>query len=208
MIAYERKNKKAKRRFYLSLGCLALLLAGIVTYQTLMPKQSVPVFSDFPVLKLPDKETAPAEEEPAAEVKEKIILPYKNGKKVVDYFDGESSDIVSIIEFEGVFRPSQGVDISNNGEVFEVVSAADGTVLDVTADPLLGNSIRIQSDDVIITYQSLDKITLKKGDHVLQGDVIGSAGSNIYQASLKNHLHLVVEKDQVRVDPNTIFKFE
>lgn len=208
MIAYERKNKKAKRRFYLGLGCLALLAAGVVTYQTLMPKQSVPVFSDFPVLKLPDKEEEPAREEPAAEVKETIILPYKNGKKAVDYFDGESSDIVSIIEFEGVFRPSQGVDISNNGEAFEVLSAADGVVLDVTSDPLLGNGVRIQSDNLIITYQSLDKIALKKGDKVVQGAVIGNAGTNIYQASLKNHLHLVVEKDQVRVDPNTIFKFE
>lgn len=208
MIAYERKNKKAKRRFYWSLVCLSLLVVGIITYQVLIPKDSVPVFNDHPILKLPDQEKTDEEAPPAVEVKEKIILPYKTGKKVVDYFDGESSPIVSIIEFEGVFRPSQGVDISNNGEAFDVFSAANGTVLEVTSDPLLGNGIRIQSDNLIITYQSLDKITLKKGDSVLQGDLIGVASTNIYQASLKNHLHLVVEKDSQRVDPNTIFKFE
>lgn len=208
MIAYERTNKKAKRRFYLGMGFCALIAAGILTYQALIPPASVPVFSDFPVLKLPDREEKPVEEEVTAEVKEKVILPYKTGKKVVDYFDGESSNIISIIEFEGVFRPSQGVDISNNGEVFDVMSAANGTVLDVTSDPLLGNGIRIQSDNLIITYQSLDGITLKKGDAITQGSVIGKAGVNIYQASLKNHLHLVVEKDGVRVDPNTVFKFE
>lgn len=207
MIAYERKNKKAKRRFYLSLGFLAVLVAGVIAYQTLMPNQTIPVFNDFPVLKLPDTEEE-QQEEPTAEVKDTIILPYKKGSKVVDYFDGESSDIVSIVEFEGVYRPSQGVDISNSGEAFEVLSAANGTVLEVTSDPLLGNGIRIQSDYLIITYQSLDKITLKKGDNVVQGDMIGVASTNIYQASLKNHLHLVVEKDNVRVDPNTIFKFE
>lgn len=208
MIAYEKTNKKAKRRFYLGMGCLALLAAGALTYQALIPPASVPVFSDFPVLKLPDREEKPNEEEPVVEVKDKIILPYKTGKKVVDYFDGESSEVISIIEFEGVFRPSQGVDIANDGEAFDVMSASDGTVLDVTNDPLLGNGIRIQSDNIIITYQSLDGITLKKGDAVTQGSVIGKAGVNIYQASLKNHLHLVVEKEGVRVDPNTIFKFE
>ena len=207
MIAYERKNKKAKRRFYLSLGFLAVLVAGVIAYQTLMPNQTIPVFNDFPVLKLPDTEEE-QQEEPTAEVKDTIILPYKKGSKVVDYFDGESSDIVSIVEFEGVYRTSKSINIWNYGEAFEVLSAANGTVLEVTSDPLLGNGIRIQSDHLIITYQSLDKITLKKGDNVVQGDMIVVASTNIYQTSLKNHLHLVVEKDNVRVDPNTIFKFE
>ena len=69
MIAYERKNKKAKRRFYLSLGFLAVLVAGVIAYQTLMPNQTIPVFNDFPVLKLPDTEEE-QQEEPTAEVKD------------------------------------------------------------------------------------------------------------------------------------------
>ncbi len=202
MIAYEKKNKKAKRRFVLSVLMLFLVAGGAVIYQQLNPQEDIPVFNEFPTVKLPDKE------KPKEDIKPKVILPYNQGKKVVDYFDGETSEIPSIIEFEGVFRPSQGVDISNNGEPFDVLSAMDGVVVDVSADPLLGNSIRIKSENSIITYQSLDKITLKKDDAVKQGDKIGTASTNIYQASLKNHLHLVVEVDNVRVDPNTIFKFE
>ena len=203
MIAYEKKNKKAKKRFYLSLGCLSLLVSGILIYDFMRPKTE-PVFHEFPILQLPD---STVEEKPVEE-KKQFILPYKEGKVVVDYFDGKSSDIISVVEFEGVYRPSQGVDISNNGEPFEVMSASDGVVLNVTSDPLLGNGIHVQSGEYIITYQSLDKITLKKGDPVKQGMVIGVASSNIYQASLKNHLHLVVEKNQQRVDPDSVFKLK
>lgn len=202
MIAYERKNRKARRRFIWSLGLLCILSGGILIYQKNMPTEEVPVFNDFPVIQLPDTV------KPAENQKKKIILPYKTGQKVVDYFDGESSDILSIVEFEGVYRPSQGVDIVNGGETFEVICAMDGVVSEVTSDALLGNGIQIKSDDYLITYQSLDKVTLKKGDTVMQGAKLGMASTNIYQASLKNHLHIVVEKAGVRIDPNTIFKFE
>ena len=46
------------------------------------------------------------------------------------------------------------------------------------------------------------------GDPVKQGMVIGVASSNIYQSSLKNHLHLVVEKNQQRIDPDSVFKLK
>ena len=204
MIAYEKKNKKARKRFYLSLGCLTLLVSGILIYDFMKPKTE-PVFQNFPILQLPDKMMIDEKQE---EEKPKFIKPYKDGKVVVDYFDGENSDIISVVEFEGVYRPSQGMDISNNGEPFNVMSASDGVVLNVTSDPLLGNGIHIQSGEYIITYQSLDKITLKKGDSIKQGMVIGVASSNIYQASLKNHLHLVVEKNQQRIDPDSVFKLK
>ena len=204
MIAYEKKNKKARKRFYLSLGCLILLISGIFIYEEIKPKSEL-VFQDLPVLQLPDTKEV---EEKLTEEKKVFILPYKEGKVVVDYFDGENSNIISVVEFEGVFRPSQGVDISNNGEPFDVVSATDGVVLNVTSDPLLGNGIHIQSGEYIVTYQSLDKIVLKKGEPVKQGMVIGVASSNIYQASLKNHLHLVVEKNQQRIDPASVFNLK
>lgn len=208
MIAYEKKNKKAKRNFYLSLGCLFILCAGLIAYDKLKP-ETAPVFKDTPILQLPD---TPKEKDKEGEEtntsKIAFILPYKEGKVVVDYFDGESGNIISVVEFEGVYRPSQGVDISNNQESFDVMSASDGVVLEVMNDAMLGNGIKIQSGEYVITYQSLDKISLKKGDAVRQKDILGKASSNIYQASLKNHLHIVVEKNGVKVNPNSIFKFQ
>ena len=153
---------------------------------------------------LPDLE----DEIEVIEEKTIFILPYETGKKVVDYFDGKSKEIISVIEFEGVYRPSLGVDISNNGESFNVFSASDGVVLEVIHDTMLGNGIKIQSGEYIITYQSLEGITLKKGDVVKQKDMLGKSSSNLYQASLKNHLHINVERNGVRVDPNSIMNFK
>lgn len=204
MIAYENKNRKVRKKFVIGMSGLVLLISGLAIFDSMNPKTE-PVFQDSFVLQLPNSDK---DDENVVEEKTQFALPYKEGKVVVDYFDGESSNIISVVEFEGVYRPSQGVDISNNGETFDVMSATDGVVLDVTVDPLLGNGIQIQSGEYIITYQSLDKITLKKGNPVKLGTIIGVASSNIYQASLKNHLHLVVVKNQLRINPNDVFNLK
>ena len=202
MILYEKKNKKAKR-ITLVLGFLGLIALGVVGFNQLNQKEDV-VFNDKLVLKLPDLE----EEKEVVETKVRFILPYDTGKKVIDYFDGKSKEIISVVEFEGIYRPSLGVDISNNGESFNVYSASDGVVLEVINDTLLGNGIKIQSGEYIITYQSLESISLKKGDVVKQKDVLGKSSSNLYKASLKNHLHIAVEKNGVKTDPNSIISFK
>ena len=203
MIVYEKKNKKARKRIYLGLSVLGLSALGIYGYNQLQPKEDT-VFNDEMVLYLPDLE----ETKETVEETIKFILPYETGKKVVDYFDGKSKEIISVVEFEGVYRPSLGVDISNNGESFNVFSASDGVVLEVIQDTMLGNGIKIQTGEYIITYQSLEGIALKKGDTVKQKDVLGKSSSNLYQASLKNHLHITVERNGVKVDPNSIMNFK
>lgn len=202
MILYEKKNKKIRRRFYISFGILCLSAIGVYSYSKLRPTND-PVFKDELVLFLPD-----LEEKEVVETKVQFILPYDTGKKVVDYFDGKTKEVISVVEFEGIYRPSLGVDISNNGESFNVYSASDGVVVDVVNDTLLGNGIKIQSGEYIITYQSLEGITLKKGDVVKQKDILGKSSSNLYQPSLKNHLHISVEKNSTNIDPNSIISFK
>lgn len=202
MIVYEKKNKKARRKLYFGLGILGLTALGVYGYNEFYPHNE-PVFKDEFVLYLPDIK----EVEEVVENKVQFILPFDAGKKVVDYFDGKSKEVISVIEFEGVYRPSQGVYISNNGESFNVYSASDGVVLEVINDTLLGNGLKIQSGEYIITYQSLESIILKKGDVVKQKDLLGKSSSNLYQPSLKNHLHIQVEKNSVKIDPNSILNF-
>ena len=52
-----------------------------------------------------------------------------------------------------------------NDQVFEVQAVFSGEVSDVRNDELFGNTVVIQSGDLIITYQSLDAIQVKKGEH-------------------------------------------
>ena len=54
-------------------------------------------------------------------------------------------------------------------------------------------------------YQSLDDIKVEKGNQVKQGDVIGKAGNNVYQSTLKKHLHFIVSIDDKTVNPDKYF---
>ena len=73
---------------------------------------------------------------------------------------------------------------------------------------LLGNSVSIQHEEYLITYQSLEDVQVKVGDEVSVGSVLGKAGRNMYSAQLGNHLHLVVEKNGTITDPKTLIDFK
>lgn len=197
MIA-EKRNRKQRRNWILGLGMMLLLSIGVITVDLLTPNQEIPVFNEKMVIRLPEIKIE----------EETIRLPYNQGEVVVDYFTGISSEIPTVVEFEGIYRPSQGVDIVWQQEAFDVVAALSGEVVEVNQDALLGESIAIRSQEWIFIYQSLSDIQFKKGDFVKQGELLGKAGKNVYQSSLKNHLHLVVEKEGKIVDPNTIFNFK
>lgn len=197
MIAYEKKSK-SKKAFILSLSFILVVSVGFLT-KSLFDKQNADtlVFKDeLPVIKLPAS-------------KEKIVKPFKvDATLAIDYFDGTSKNTTSIVEFEGVYRPSQGLDFTNNDEEFEVIAALSGVVSDVKSDPLFGNSITIKSDNLEITYQSLKDVKQKVGDEIQQGSTLSLAGKNIYNADLGNHLHLVIEKDEKIVDPNLLINLK
>lgn len=88
---------------------------------------------------------------------------------------------------------------------FDVLAIFSGEVVDVKEDPLFGQSCTIKSDQLTITYQSLKDMKKSVGDQVSQGDAISLASTNIYNKDLGNHLHIVVEKDGVRIDPEDIY---
>lgn len=192
MIAYE-KRRQPKKSLILVLGLILIVSVVLMSTQLTKKKEDTLVLNDVSlVLKLPVS-------------KELIQLPYKEGEIVVDYFDGKTNALPTVIEFEGVYRPSQGIYISSSDRSFEIYAALSGEVADVHNDPLLGNSVTIQSDDLKITYQSLKECQLNKGDTVSQGSLIGLSTQNIYNADLGNHLQLIVEKNGKIIDPKSVF---
>ena len=198
MYAYTKKNKKAK--LYVSLGCslfLAVMVGVLMTNEVAKPDEmaSKPVVKavDVPVLSIPKP-------------KQKAIRPYQvDAKIVLDYYDGNESDVANYTLFEGVYRMNQGIDYAYQQEGFDVLSVFDGKVTEVKEDALFGNSITIQSDRLKVTYQSLSPISLKEGDAVKQGDVIGQAAMNIYGKDLGNHVHVVMELDGHLIDPESVY---
>ena len=147
----------------------------------------------LPVLALPDAQ-------------QKGVKPFSvDAQVVLDYYDGKESEINNITQFEGVYRGNQGIDYALNDQVFEVQAVFSGEVSDVRNDELFGNTVVIQSGDLIITYQSLDAIQVKKGEHIEQKQTIGTAGKNIYNKDLGNHVHIVTQVNGKLVDPETIY---
>ena len=197
MIAYEKKSK-SKKAFIVSLSFILCVSVAFLTKQLLDQRNiDTPVFKeDTPVITLPV-------------VAEKVANPFDvEATLAIDYFDGTSKDVPSVIEFEGVYRPSQGLDFTNNDEEFEVLAALSGEVTRVISDPLFGHSLTIKTDNIEITYQSLKDVKQQVGDKITQGTSLSLASKNIYNAQLGNHLHIVIEKDGKIVDPKTVLNLK
>lgn len=136
----------------------------------------------------------------------KVINPYTDqsvtiGKYFYDYKAESTQQEKSIVYHDNTYIQNSGVDfISEN--VFEVVSVLEGTVSDVKEDENLGKIVEIKHEkDCITIYQSLSEVTVKKGDKVNQGQVIGKSGTNELDKEMGNHLHFEFYTNGQVVDP-------
>ena len=102
MIA-EKRNRRQRRNWSLGLGFMLMLVVGALAVSMYNPEiEEIPVFNEKLVIRLPQ-----------TQIKEETIqLPYDQGEVAVGYFDGISTEVPTVVEFEGVYRPSQGIDIA------------------------------------------------------------------------------------------------
>lgn len=198
----KKRTWKYKRVLGVSLA-LALFLGGIGIVQRILDDQTNQ-FQDESVVKVEEKkETTQKEEKKTIET---LKAPVKDGVGIVRYYynkdDDESKQEQSLILFEGVYRPNQGIDYANKNESFDVLASISGTVTKKTNDPVLGWVITITNNDKIsTTYQSLSKVNVELHKSVKQGDVIGLSGENVYESDLKNHLHFILQKNETMFNP-------
>ena len=161
-------------------------------------------FEDESVVKVEEnKDNKDKKEEKTIET---LKAPVKDGVGIVRYFYNKDDDAAkqeqSLILFEGVYRPNQGIDYSNKNEAFDILAAISGTVTKKTNDPVLGWIVTITNGDKIsTTYESLSKVSVELNQTVKQGDVIGTSGENVYEADLKNHLHFILQKEDQLFNP-------
>lgn len=203
MYMYEKKSTKGKAAAVILLTLILILISGFfIANSTLFDKQ--------PVVPISQQEIVPSLKIPAVELKDEIVkAPYAiNAKTVLHYFDKEKSEDIlaqAVTEFEGVYRPNQGIDYAYDGKVFEATAMLGGTVKEVKEDAMFGKSVTVETADGLqVTYQSLSQVSVKKDQTISQGDVIGLAGENIYNKDLGIHLHVVVQKDGKLIDPETV----
>ena len=97
---------------------------------------------------------------------------YHYGRTLVDIYSGESAKFLSTFKV-----PENDI-------------PGDGSLHIVNADIPDMETIEIKSsNDIVSSYQSLSEISVKKGDSVSQGDVIGKSGTCNINSEVKNSLH-------------------
>ena len=86
--------------------------------------------------------------------------------------------------------------------------AADGTVLSVTNDELMGTTVCItHSGGYVTKYSSLqENPPISQGQQLKAGDIVGYVGTAAAEATMGPHLHFAVEKDGTLIDPKEYVK--
>jgi murein DD-endopeptidase MepM/ murein hydrolase activator NlpD len=104
-----------------------------------------------------------------------------------------------ISPFTGMREFHRGIDIATRiGK--EIVAPAYGTVIKTSKDAGMGNEIRIDHGNGIVTsYGHLLKFAVKKGQRINRGDVIGYVGNS--GRSTGPHLHYGVQVKGIYVNP-------
>ena len=108
---------------------LALFLGGIGIVQNILDERTQN-FEDETVVKVDENQT---KENKTEEKKvETLKSPVKDGIGIVRYYYDKDDDATkqeqSLILFEDVYRPNQGIDYANKNEKFDVLAAISGTV--------------------------------------------------------------------------------
>lgn len=98
------------------------------------------------------------------------------------------------------WRTHDGADfVGENGQ--EVRALADGTVTEVTSHPLWGGCVTVDHGLGVLSHYYGVEPSVKKGSTVTVGKAIGVLATSPCEAGERDHLHLEITVDGVRVDP-------
>lgn len=147
---------------------------------------------------------------PVVNTAKEIIKPFINdkveiGKSFYDYKAEADSQKNSIVYYENIYMQNSGVDYKL-GEVFDVVSVLDGTVVSVEDNDMMGTTVQIKhSNNIISVYQSLSNVKVNVNDTVIQGQVIAQSGESNINKEMGNHLHFELYYNGNIVNPEEYY---
>ena len=150
----------------------------------------------------------------ANELDEIIAYPYPSNATIVTYYfdleDDLETQAKSIVFYEGKYYSSKGIDVTLNNQDFAVTAAVSGVVKSKTNDPTYGLTVTIECvNNTIFSYSSLSTSSLKVGDRIKKGELVGYAGECAYGTSLKSkHLHFEVFYKNYNINPLDVFNKE
>ncbi len=129
------------------------------------------------------------------------VLPMKDATVLKDYSAKEYQYNDTLKQWE----IHKAIDFKA-GENLDVMAVCNGTISKVDSNYLEGTIVEISHNNGIISvYKSLaeDSVTLKVGDKVSAGQVIGKASDSMSkELNSGAHLHFEMTANGVKVDPN------
>ncbi len=213
----EKVKSKKQRIIYYSILAVMLLLIGIVTVIAITQSGRENVSLDNPAQSDDTGNTGDSgssgdgnqdvdkpddgQKEPDKPVVEVIsfITPVKGGTCSKEFTDNTLVYSSTL----GVYTGHSGMDFSAQ-EGADVVAVYKGTVKEITTSYLQGTTVKIDHGNGLYTvYNSIEPIeTLKVGDSLKQGDVIGKISTNNKQEYKDGaHLHFEVIENKAVISP-------
>ena len=165
---------------------------------------------DLSVSALEDEEVTPVIKNEEEVTTDQIVKPFTSSSVSVSksYYnkdDDETTQQNSLVYYEQTYLQNSGILYSAN-EAFDVVSVYDGTVTNVSEDEILGNVVEITHNTNLKTvYYSLGEITVKKGDALNAGTIIGKSGDNLLDDETENCLLFEVYYNGNTIDPEEFY---
>lgn len=201
-----------KRKFRVKTVPLLVTILALVPLLTIFLIKRTSLTNKQPEEDLVTEETI-SDSLPVINTTNKMINPYtdknvKIGKTYYDYKGEEKNQENSITVHDNTYMQNTGIDFISD-QIFDVVSVQDGTVINVKEDNLLGKVVEIKHESGLISsYQSLSEISVKKGETITQGQIIGKSGTNELDKESGNHLHFEIYKDGTSVNPENYLNKE
>lgn len=143
-------------------------------------------------------------------ITEKIRLPFTVDAKIARYFfDTEDSiDIRSqaLIQYEGKYLPSLGIDYTFDNHAFNVISSFSGKVVSKVNDSLYGLTVCIENEEGLRAYYSgLSEVNVYQDQKIEQGQILGKSGESVINAELGKHLHFALQLDSTYLNPLKLY---
>lgn len=125
-----------------------------------------------------------------------FINPLEGGIITSKFGARESNSIVS--------ANHKGLDLgASTGSI--IISAIAGNVIEASSEGDFGRHLKIQNQDIIVTYAHCSELLVKEGDYIEQGMQIAKVGAT--GKATGPHLHFEVRRDSRAVDPQMILDF-
>lgn len=186
------------------LTVVALVLGGVWLVQGNVSKEvnkNMPsIDTILPVEKPSTEETMV---QPVTAKSEAIVT-----KKFYDEKLSSKDKELALVNYQGTFYRNTGIDFARkDGKSFDVVAVMSGTVTRVENNPVVGLQVEVKHENGLVTiYQSLASASVKFGQAVNLGDVLGKAGTNKFEQADGNHLHFEVRKNNQPQNPDQFIK--